>query len=276
MGVFSSWETAVKNSTRCFFLLPFPFNVLLQLQVGRLQAGQRLAQLRRHFVQAGGQHADLVPAAGLAFSGQVQGGHLFGHAADAKQRPGIVPRADKRPGGRDQQNHRGDQGDKVPQKRMDLHRRHRRGIGDQTVGLPVPLERGVAVYVREEKLRIPRVAGVGGEQNIADDVRDLHGGVVRQGKLQQKAGVVLPAVPHQNKRHVVHVGNDLPHQLAVSVLGQKHHHHAVDRRTAHHQQRQHAQKSFCLDALAKFLSQFCTPPPVSSRCSPRPAFCGCS
>ena len=110
IGVFSSWDTEVKEINALLFLLPFPLDILLQLLIGRLQAVQSIAQLLGHLVQAGGQNADLIFSPYIALPGHIQGGHPFCHIADTHQRLGIVAGANHRSDDGDQQDCGGDEG----------------------------------------------------------------------------------------------------------------------------------------------------------------------
>ena len=84
------------------FLFPFSLNIFLQLPVCRAQAGQRIVELLRHFVQAGGQHTDLVLPVDFTLPGHVQGGHPLCHIADTDQRLRVVPGTNYRPNDGDQ------------------------------------------------------------------------------------------------------------------------------------------------------------------------------
>ena len=84
------------------FLFPFSLNIFLQLPVCRAQAGQRIVELLRHFIQAGSQHTDFVFSVDFALPGHVQGSHPFCYIADTDQRLRVVPGTNYRPNDGDQ------------------------------------------------------------------------------------------------------------------------------------------------------------------------------
>ena len=88
-----------------------------------------MVELIRQFIQAGGQHTDLVLPVDFALPGHDQCGHPFRHVADTDQRLGVVPGTNHRPNDGDQQNHNGDKGDEFQQDVIGLRHRDQGGIG---------------------------------------------------------------------------------------------------------------------------------------------------
>ena len=258
------------------FLLTLPLNIFLQLPVCRAQAGQRIVELLRHFIQAGGQHTDFVFSVDFALPGHVQGGHPLCHVADTDQRLGVVPGTNHRPNDGDQQNHNGNKGDELQQDVIGLRHRDQGGIGKYMVGLPALLECCGTAHRGSRSVQVLHVGKIHGEQIIPIIIVDFHRGVVRHGKFHQTVRTGLPAIPLQNLHQVIKIGSDLAFQFRMVISRQENHHHAVNDNAADHQQRQHTEEGFGLDALTNLPSQFYIPPLSWFLCSPHPASCGCS
>ena len=206
----------------------------------------------------------------------VKGGHPFRHIADAHQRLGIVPGANHRSDDGNQQNHSGDKWDELQKDIVGLCHRHQGGVGKQMIGLPILPEGSGAAHRGSRGVQILHICKIHGEQVVSVIIVDLHRSVVRHGEFQQAVRTGLPAVPLQNRHQVIKIGSDLAFQLRMIISRQKDHYHAINEDAADHQQRQHTEEGFGLDALTNLPSQFYIPPLSWFLCSPHPAFCGCS
>ena len=145
------------------FLLAFPLNIFLQLPVCRAQAGQRIAELLRHLIQAGGQNTNLVFSVDFALPGHVQGGHPLCHVTDTDQRLGVVPGANHRPNDGDQQNHNSNKGDELQQDVIGLRHCDKGGIGKYMVGLPALLECSGTAHRGSRSIHVLHIGKIHGE-----------------------------------------------------------------------------------------------------------------
>ena len=283
-------------------LRPGPLHVVPQGGVGGFQLRQGGGEAPGHLVQAAAQQADLVGAALPALPLEVQLRHLPGDGADADdglcQISGVPHRAQQ---GEGQQG----QGQPGGHPAQGLHRlvgqAERRGdqqlvglrpVGKGHVGGQGPGHGGGHHSLCAIQLYLVVAALIGGHR-----IGLLHGGGdghvegarVRRYTVGAGQGHRRPAVPDklvQNGAGVGQVGlgqpGDQPVHLGLEALTD---HSGVgdgggpgDEGEGEHprpqQQDKGEQKNPGRQMLTDALSEHDSPPPVPSRCSPPPAFCG--